>query len=182
MEALCRLSYSGGRTMIATASREPGRGTMIPMRRPAVFALIAILCLGACTRHPQPSTGHVAFTTSAGRVTTGSIPVADTSSEREHGLMGVSHLGPDDGMVFLFDGATRSSFWMKDTLVPLSVAFWNAGGTVVDVLDMQPCTADPCPLYTPRGPYTTALEMNLGWFATHGIAIGDHAAFSPNPS
>ena len=182
MEALCRLSYSGGRTMIATAFRALGRGTMASMRVPVVLALLAAIALGACSRQDQPSTGRVVFTTTRGPVQTGTVVVADTSSEREHGLMGVSHLGPDDGMVFQFDGPTRSSFWMKDTLVPLSVAFWNASGTVVDVLDMQPCTADPCPLYTPRGTYTTALEMNLGWFATHGIAIGDHAAFSPSPS
>jgi uncharacterized membrane protein (UPF0127 family) len=141
------------------------------------IALLATIVLVACSRAGAWG-GRVAFTTSAGRVRTGPVTVADTPSEREHGLMGVSHLAKDEGMVFLFDGPTRASFWMKDTLVPLSVAFWNRTGTVVDVLDMQPCASDPCPLYAPNGTYTTALEMNLGWFHQHGVRIGDHAEFS----
>ena len=152
------------------------------MRASAVFALLAAITLGACSPQVQPSTGRVVFTTTTRSVRTGTVEVADTASERERGLMDVTHLASDEGMVFLFDGPTRSSFWMKDTLVPLSVAFWDADGTVVDVLDMQPCTAEPCPLYTPRRDYSSALEMNLGWFSGHGIQIGDHAAFSPTPS
>jgi len=150
------------------------------MRRSIVLALVAATALGACSR--PSSTGRIDFVTAAGRVRTGAVAVADTPSEREHGLMGVSHLAPDDGMVFVFDGPTLSGFWMKDTLIPLSVAFWNGSGTVVDVLDMQPCTADPCPVYTPRGSYSTALEMNVGWFHAHGITIGDHAALTRSGS
>lgn len=147
------------------------------MIRLIAFGLAFGLLAASCTRGGD-RTGLVTFRTTSGQVATGSIRIADTASERQHGLMGVSDLPSNDGMVFLFDGPTRSSFWMKDTLIPLSVAFWNGSGTVVDVLDMQPCMSDPCPLYTPRGPYTTALEMNLGWFLSHGITIGDHAALS----
>jgi uncharacterized membrane protein (UPF0127 family) len=152
------------------------------MRRLGALSLIAVLPLSACTHSGRPSSGRVVFDTVQGRVRTGTVTVADTPSEREHGLMGVSHLGTNQGMVFLFDGPTTSSFWMKDTLVPLSVAFWSGDGKVVDVLDMQPCTSDPCPLYTPDSAYTTALEMNVGWFEGHDITSGDHAAFSPSGS
>ena len=179
MEALCRLSYSGGRKMIATAPAKPGAHATIPsVRRILVACIAASLLAGSCSKTNDDATGRVEFRTSAGRVETGQVRVADTESERERGLMNVSHLAADDGMVFLFDGATTASFWMKDTLVPLSVGFWNGEGTIVDVLDMQPCTNDPCPVYTPRASYTTALEMNLGWFRDHKIAIGDHADFS----
>lgn len=87
--------------------------------------------------------------------------------------MGRSTLTPDAGMVFVFDEKTDEPFWMKDTLIPLSIAFWGDDGRVTDILDMQPCDADPCPTYTPRTPYTRALEMNLGWFDRQGIRIGD---------
>jgi len=143
---------------------------------------VAFGVLAAGCSHGGALRGRVVFQTGSGSASTGSIRVADSDTEREHGLMGVSHLAPNDGMVFVFDGPTTASFWMKDTLVPLSVAFWNSGGTVVDVLDMQPCTKDPCPLYTPTEPYTTALEMNMGWFEHHGIAIGDHADLSTSSS
>ena len=89
--------------------------------------------------------------------------------------MNVAHLDPDQGMLFTFDGPTTSGFWMKDTLIPLSVAFWRSDGRVVDIIDMTPCTTDPCPVYYPSAPYVAALEMNLGWFRGHGVEIGDHA-------
>lgn len=148
------------------------------MSRALAICLAAGLLAVSCSQGGD-RLDRVVFRTASGRVVTGTLRVADTGSERERGLMGVSHLAPDAGMVFLFDGPTRSSFWMKDTLVPLSVAFWGSDGTIVDVLDMQPCTADPCPLYTPQGSYTTALEMNLGWFQEHRVTIGDHAELTP---
>jgi uncharacterized protein len=147
------------------------------MRRALAIGLVIGLLAVGCS-HRDELRGRVVFQTGSGHASTGPIRVADTDAEREHGLMGVSHLAPNDGMVFLFDGPTTASFWMKNTLVPLSVAFWNERGRVVDVLDMRPCTNDPCPLYTPTEPYTTALEMGLGWFHQHGIAIGDHADLS----
>ncbi len=87
--------------------------------------------------------------------------------------MGVKELGPDTGMAFLLDAPSDTSFWMKNTLIPLSVAFWDDDGRVLDILEMTPCTTDSCPTYTPRAPYTTALEMNAGWFRRHGVQIGD---------
>lgn len=87
--------------------------------------------------------------------------------------MGRTALPSDQGMVFVFDRPTTDRFWMKDTLIPLSIAFWDERNRVVAILDMQPCRADPCPTYGPDQPYVGAVEANLGYFADHGIEVGD---------
>jgi uncharacterized membrane protein (UPF0127 family) len=75
-------------------------------------------------------------------------------------------------MIFRFPGPTQGAFWMKDTLIPLSIAYYDAEGTVVAVLDMEPCTADPCPTYPPGTSYTGALEVNQGFFDDVGLEEG----------
>lgn len=90
------------------------------------------------------------------------VAVAATPSHRAQGLMGVTDLGERDGMLFVFDGDTDSGFWMKNTLIPLDIAFFAADGTLVDLLTMVPCEQDPCPVYTPRGPYRYAVETVVG--------------------
>jgi uncharacterized membrane protein (UPF0127 family) len=87
--------------------------------------------------------------------------------------MGVRALAPDEGMVFVFDEPHEGGFWMKDTLLPLSIAFWDQEGLIIDIFTMEPCEADPCPTYRPRGPYVAALEMGAGWFDGHGVSLGD---------
>ena len=87
-------------------------------------------------------------------------------------------LAADDGMAFLFDGPTSGSFWMKDTLIPLSIAFWREDGQIVGIRDMDPCAADPCPTYGSPEPYVGALEVNQGFFAEHGVVVGDRIEFS----
>lgn len=95
--------------------------------------------------------------------------VADTRALRQRGLMGRESLPPDAGMVFVFEEDTGGGFWMKDTLIPLSIAFLDDSGQIVDILDMEPCQADPCPVYTPDATYRYALEANEGFFEDHGI-------------
>ncbi len=99
--------------------------------------------------------------------------VAESPEARATGLMHVRSMPEDDGMVFLFDGETQGAFYMKNTLIPLSIAFWDADGRIVDVLDMQPCERDPCELHAPSDPYVGALEVNQGFFERHGIDEGD---------
>ncbi len=97
------------------------------------------------------------------------VEAADTPAEREHGLMGRTSLDTDEGMVFLFDGPTDGSFWMKDTLIPLSIAFWDEDGRIVGIRDMDPCTEDPCPTYgSPsrtwvRSRWIRGSSRNTGW-------------------
>jgi uncharacterized membrane protein (UPF0127 family) len=62
---------------------------------------------------------------------------------------------------------------MKDTLIPLSIAFWNEQDRIVAILDMEPCEADPCPSYDPEVEFEGALEVNQGFFEEHGVEVGD---------
>jgi uncharacterized membrane protein (UPF0127 family) len=101
------------------------------------------------------------------------VEVADDPRERALGLMYRESLDPDWGMLFVFETPTRAAFWMKDTLVPLSIAFVAADGTVVDVQDMAPLTLDP---HGPLDQYKYALEVNAGWFAERGIGQGSVAS------
>jgi uncharacterized membrane protein (UPF0127 family) len=82
--------------------------------------------------------------------------------------MGVADLGALRGMLFVWPDDVSSGFWMKDTLIPLDIAFFAADGSLVDRLSMVPCEADPCPSYRPSGPYRTALEVPAGGF--EGVA------------
>jgi uncharacterized membrane protein (UPF0127 family) len=101
------------------------------------------------------------------------VEVADTQAERARGLMGRRELQDDAGMVFVFPTDSTSAFWMKDTLIPLSIAFYDERGTIVRILDMEPCTRDPCVLYDPEASYRGALEVNRGAFERWGVREGD---------
>ncbi len=90
------------------------------------------------------------------------VAVAQTPDQRSQGLMGVTDLGGLDGMLFLFEGDTEGGFWMKNTLIPLDIAFFETDGLLVDRLSMAPCVADPCPSYRPDGAYRYALETPEG--------------------
>jgi uncharacterized membrane protein (UPF0127 family) len=115
----------------------------------------------------------VLIETSAGDEVVVPVEIADTPDEREVGLMNRPSLPEDAGMIFLFDDDTSGGFWMKDTLVPLSIAFVDADGTIVSILDMDPCEADPCEIYDPGVTYRSALEVNQGAFGRWGVQEGD---------
>jgi uncharacterized protein len=121
---------------------------------------------------PEETGPVVLIETAAGEVAV-PVEVADSQEEREVGLMNRESLPPDAGMIFLFDDDTQGGFWMKNTLIPLSIAFAAADGTIVSILDMEPCEADPCEIYDPGVPYRSALEVNQGAFADWGVEVGD---------
>lgn len=136
------------------------------------------MLVAACGTAPASTTLGAGATTSAivlledfGRATVSvsgepwSVAVADTAGLRSQGLMGITDLGDLDGMLFVFDADTDAGFWMKDTLIPLDVAFFDEDGGLVDLLAMEPCRADPCPTYTPSGDYRFALEASQGRLA-----------------
>jgi hypothetical protein len=87
--------------------------------------------------------------------------------------MGRTSLPADAGMVFTFPDEHEGAFWMKDTLIPLSIAFYAADGRILRILDMTPCTREPCELYDPGVSYRGALEVNRGAFRRWGISEGD---------
>jgi uncharacterized membrane protein (UPF0127 family) len=154
--------------------------------RPRVLLLIpAILAVGACTGDTTPPTlgsgdgapltASVTFETAAGDVTADFLDLADTDEERARGLMGVTKLDENDGMLFAYDHPTSGAFWMKDTLIPLSIAFIGGDGTVHTIREMTPCRKDPCETYPAKAPFVYALEMNEGWFDRNGVEVGDAA-------
>ena len=144
------------------------------LRVAACLTLVMAACSGSPAAEPKGNlVGYATFPGADGQERTNGLGVADSDEERQQGLMGVRSLGEDRGMVFVFDGEQEGGFWMKDTLIPLSIAFWGKDGRVLDILEMQPCTAEPCPVYVPDATYTHALEMDAGWFSARGIEIGD---------
>ena len=88
------------------------------------------------------------------------------------GLMGRTEVPEGTGMVFLYPEDVAEAYWMKNTLVPLSIAFVAADGRVVSVAEMTPCKADPCPSYPPAGPYRYAVELAAGSFGAAGVGPG----------
>jgi uncharacterized protein len=97
--------------------------------------------------------------------------VADEADRRQQGLMNVPDLPEGVGMLFLFDEARTGGFWMKNTLVPLDIAY-VLDGEVVSILQMDPCAADPCPSYDPETEYDAALEVGQGALAEAGVEEG----------
>ena len=116
--------------------------------------------------------GTVAIETTQGPVSV-DVEIADSDEERQVGLMNRESLPEDAGMLFVFEEDVDFGFWMKNTLIPLSIAFADADGEIVRILDMEPCEADPCTVYEPEATYRTALEVNQGAFADWGVAEGD---------
>jgi uncharacterized membrane protein (UPF0127 family) len=96
--------------------------------------------------------------------------IAATTPTRTMGLMNRFSLRPDHGMLFVFDSPQPQAFWMKNTYVPLSIAFIGADGRILNIEDMAPRTENTHPS---RGAALYALEMKKGWFAEHGIGAGD---------
>ena len=84
--------------------------------------------------------------------------LALTSAQQQRGLM-FRKKAPTDGMLFVFTRATSGGFWMKNTLVPLTIVFFDTAGKRVRRLTMTPCRKDPCPIYDPGRPYRYALEL-----------------------
>jgi uncharacterized membrane protein (UPF0127 family) len=103
------------------------------------------------------------------------VEVAKTPEERAKGLMGRKHLGQEEGMLFIFETEDYYAFWMKDTLIPLSIAFIDQEGRILRITDMKPLTLES---HNPPKPVLYALEMKKGWFSANGIKVGDIVRFS----
>lgn len=96
--------------------------------------------------------------------------LAATPQARQIGLMNRRAMAPHHGMVFVFTEDQRHCMWMKNTLIPLSVAFLDKQGRILNIEDMQPQTESN---HCAARPARYALEMNLGWFAARGVGVGD---------
>lgn len=136
------------------------------------LAVLSLLAFAGCGG--SPAAGTLTIETASGPVEL-TVEIADTPEERSRGLMGRESLPERSGMLFLYGEDTRGGFWMKDTWIPLSIAFLDAGGRILAILDLEPCAADPCPVYEPGLAYRSALEVSRGAFARLGVAVGDVA-------
>jgi uncharacterized membrane protein (UPF0127 family) len=106
------------------------------------------------------------------------VEVAASDPEREKGLMYRKQMGRNDGMLFVFDEPAYHAMWMKNTLIPLSVAFIDRDGVILNILDMEPQTLDS---HQAAGPAVYAIETNKGWYAEHQVKAGDRVAGLPKP-
>jgi hypothetical protein len=105
--------------------------------------------------------------------------LAATPEQQARGLMGVTGLGAAEAMLFQFEGPTTGEFWMVDTIIPLSIAFYDESLAYVSQADMQPCTATDalaCERYGASGPYRYAVEVAAGRLAELGFVPGSTMA------
>jgi uncharacterized membrane protein (UPF0127 family) len=116
-----------------------------------------------------PGLTRITFVNENGRDVDLLVEVADTPEERSKGLMSRESLPDDQGMLFVFEQEGQASFYMRNTLIPLSVAFVEGEGAIIEIEDMQAQTED---LHSAPEPYLYAIEANQGWFARNGIDAG----------
>ena len=149
------------------------------MRWTAILCASCLALIACRERAPSvaaqgPADHEVVFTSPGGDARL-LVRVADSDVERASGLMWVQELAEDQGMAFVFEEPTDQGFWMKNTLIPLSIAFVDHAGTIVTIREMEPCETPTCPMYWPDAPFVLAVEANAGWFDGAGVAEGDRA-------
>lgn len=105
--------------------------------------------------------------------------LADDPQEQAIGLMFREKLAPDSGMLFILSPPRRAAFWMKNTILPLSVAYIGANGVILEIHDLQPRNEKPVPSAFPNIAY--ALEMEQGWFAKNNVLPGVRLTGLPPP-
>lgn len=117
-----------------------------------------------------------------GRRVTLAIEIADTTETRSYGLMFRRTLAENAGMLFVFEQDGKWGFWMKNTLIPLSIAFIDSRWRLLEIQDMAVVAdsqAASIPVYEPGAPYRYALEVNQGYFQRRGITAGARLEFIP---
>ena len=105
------------------------------------------------------------------------VEIADTPAKWEKGLMNRKNVPEGTGMLFVYPNARNLSFWMKNTLIPLSIAFFDDQKAVINILDMDPPTDQTLTNYRSLAPALYALEVPQGWFEKHGIKRGAKFTF-----
>ena len=128
----------------------------------------------ACESQPQPQ-DLPRITLNAG-IHNISAEVAQSPDERATGLMFRQSMPANQGMLFVFEQAEQQCFWMKNTLIPLDVAFMADDGTVINIEHMKPQTLDN---HCSAKPVRMVLEMNDGWFARKGVSAGSKLMGKP---
>jgi uncharacterized protein len=161
--------------------------THLHMLRTTLLAAVT-LAFTACDRG-DPGTAFtepppVQFGTGTVRIATASdtfaiqVEVAETDQQRRVGMMRRPSLPEEEGMIFLFDEEQppEGTFWMFNTLIPLTIAFIDADGRIGSIREMPPCPSpvpEYCPQFASGVPFRSALEVNPGYFENRGIGVGD---------
>ena len=131
----------------------------------AALALLAGLAAGAGAQ-PQPTLARIDMQAGIHLI---KAEVASEDATRARGLMFRERLGPNEGMLFVFADKSRQCFWMRNTLIALSIAFIDDDGSIVNIEDMAPKTEDS---HCSAKPIRYALEMEQGWFGKRGVKPG----------
>ncbi len=137
----------------------------------AVAIFLVVFFLLSQSQHSGKE--QITITNSAGREIPIYVEIADEWPEMEKGLMYRESLPEDEGMLFIFPSSGIYPFWMKNTLISLDAIYISQNGTIVDILQMEPCLSDPCHSYPPDAEALYVLEVNKGFSERHGIGIGD---------
>jgi len=124
---------------------------------------------------PPNESDTIAINASSGERVEVKVEIADDPAKRQRGLMERTALAENAGMLFVFNREQQLSFFMRNTLLPLSIAYIDGGGRIVDIQDMQPLDETPHPS---AGPARYALEVNQGYFTEHGVEVGDTVELS----
>lgn len=166
------------RMKLGSARRRPTRAVVVAVA--AVLALAGGTCSpgrGATDKNDL-STMRTVPIEIVGR-TTYTAYVADENATRTLGLMNTTadELADDRGMIFVFDRDEYLSFWMRNTIIPLDIAFIRSDGTIVKMHTMQPLDESGYPSIEPA---RFALEVKAGQFAQHGVVAGDHVNIPPS--
>ena len=144
---------------------------MTTIRRFDPTAILRVLALAALLAAPLSPRADAPLRTAQLRIAkqTLTVEVAENDAQRAKGLMYRERMARDRGMLFIFDEPAYHAMWMKNTLIPLSVAFVDRDGVILNIRDMEPQTLDT---HQAAGPALYAIETNKGWFAEHGIREG----------
>jgi len=164
--------------------------TFLPMKiRILIAALLGLcgpICLPVCAQTgPTDSVAPMAKVTLHVGKASLTTEIAASGAQQERGLMYVTKMPDNDGMIFLLPKVTTATFWMKNTLIPLSVAFIDKNGVILEIHDMKPGDPTVRDSQLPRtrsesDQVAYALETNLHWFTLNGIKPGDK--IDPAPS
>ncbi len=148
--------------------------------RTALWALVLVGALAACGGSGEPHLyPTVALTVRATDGTAAELTaeVVSTSSERAQGLMFRQSLPENEGMLFVFPAETSTGFWMRNTYIPLTIAYLAADGVVLELRTGEALNET---LLTPAQPYRYTLEVNEGWFERHGLGPGAQVILPPD--
>ncbi len=146
---------------------------MISLKRLLMATLLAATCAAQAQEAPQMNLPRVKLSAGMYQI---DAQVAATPERRAVGLMFRKEMPQHEGMLFIFEQPSQQCFWMKNTLLPLTAAFVDDDGTIVNLADMKPQTTDS---HCSEKPVRYVLEMHQGWFAKRGLKAGSQLRGEP---